>query len=128
MRDGSHGEASSRFFRLYVPRASTLYPDAATGEIQFGPVIRSAQGDEVRYGATPFGGSQVRLSAYRTGGGSRGNVGSNTLSVLKSSIPFVASDTNRRAAIGGVDPEGIENVKLRAAPFNADAQQGGYRG
>lgn len=88
--------------------------DSATGEIQFGPVIRSAQGDEVRYGATPFGGSQVRLSAYRTGGGPRGNVGSNTLTVLKSSIPFVASVTNRQPATGGVDPEGIENLKLRA--------------
>lgn len=87
--------------------------DSATGEIQFGPVIRSSSGDEVRYGATPFGGSQVRIPSYLNGGGPRGDVGSNTLSVLKSSIPYVASVTNRRRATGGVDPENIDNLKLR---------------
>jgi predicted phage baseplate assembly protein len=87
--------------------------DSATGEIQFGPIVRSSNGDEVRYGATPFGGSQVRLSSYLNGGGPRGNVGTNTLRVLKTSIPYIASVTNRRPAGGGVDPENIDALKMR---------------
>ena len=87
--------------------------DPAMGEIQFGPAIRSPSGEEVRHGAIPFAGSQIRLSSYRYGGGPRGNLGSDTLTVLKSSIPYVDLVTNRRPATGGVDPEDIENTKLR---------------
>jgi len=89
--------------------------DPASGEIQFGPVIRSPLGDEVRYGAVPVPGSQVRLSTYRHGGGPVGNVGHDTLTILKSSIPYVAAVTNRKPATGGLDPEDIENTKLRGS-------------
>ena len=87
--------------------------DPVSGEIQFGPAIRSPQGGDRRYGATPPDGVNVRLSSYRHGGGPMGNVGPGTLSELKSAIPFVDSITNRRVASGGVDPEDIENAKLR---------------
>src|SRR5205823_14268475 len=40
-------------------------------------------------------------------------VARNTISVLKSSIPYVSKVQNRRAAEGGVDGEGIENAKVR---------------
>jgi predicted phage baseplate assembly protein len=55
----------------------------------------------------------IQISAYRYGGGSRGNVGKNTLTVLKSSIPYIAAVTNRRAATGGLDQESVENAILR---------------
>ena len=42
-----------------------------------------------------------------------GNVAAGAISVLKSSIPYVASVENRRAARGGVDGEDIENAKVR---------------
>ena len=87
--------------------------DPAVGEIQFGPAIRSQTGEETRYGATPTRGSHIRLTAYRFGGGERGNLSRRTLTVLKSSIPYVASVTNRRAAIEGLDPENIESAKMR---------------
>ncbi len=87
--------------------------DPVTGEVQFGPAIRSPNGQEVQHGAIPPRGSQVRLTSYRYGGGPRGNVGRGTLTVLKTSIPYVASVTNRRPASGGVDPESVENAKLR---------------
>jgi predicted phage baseplate assembly protein len=87
--------------------------DPVTGEIAFGPAIRSPNGEERRYGATPPAGMQVRLSSYRYGGGPKGNVGPGALSTLKSSIPYVASVGNRRVASGGVDPESIESAKMR---------------
>ncbi|MDE2844099.1 MAG: putative baseplate assembly protein [Chloroflexota bacterium] len=87
--------------------------DPATGEILFGPSLRSPGGQEVRYGAVPFTGSQIRITSYRQGGGPQGNVGRDTLTVLKSSIPYVDSVTNRQQAIGGVDPEDVANTKLR---------------
>ncbi len=87
--------------------------DPVAGEILFGPVIRSPDGKETQYGAIPLKGSQVRLSSYRHGGGPMGNVGNGTLSVLKSSIPFIDTVTNLRPATGGADPETIDNAKLR---------------
>jgi predicted phage baseplate assembly protein len=55
----------------------------------------------------------VRVPVYHTGGGVRGNVTAHALSVLKSSIPYVARVDNRRAAVGGVDGEDIEAAKVR---------------
>ena len=87
--------------------------DPVSGEVRFGPAIRSPNGDNVRHGAVPPRGSRVRLTSYRHGAGPQGNVGRKTLRVLKSSIPYVASVTNRRSATGGVEPEDIENAKMR---------------
>ncbi|TMA10738.1 MAG: putative baseplate assembly protein, partial [Deltaproteobacteria bacterium] len=50
---------------------------------------------------------------YRLGGGVAGNVGANTLTVLKQSIAFVQNVTNPFAAQGGADPESIEEAKSR---------------
>ena len=43
-----------------------------------------------------------------------GNVGKGTITILKSSIPYLASVTNFDAARGGTDPETLESVKMRA--------------
>jgi predicted phage baseplate assembly protein len=87
--------------------------DAMAGEVAFGPAVRLADGTLKRYGAVPPKGARIRVPAYRTGGGRRGNVARGTLSVLKSSIPYVARVGNRRAAEGGVDGEDIESAKIR---------------
>jgi len=87
--------------------------DAVAGELALGPAVRQPDGGLRQYGRTPAKGARLRLRAYRTGGGRRGNVGRGTLSVLKSSIPYVDSVENRRPAVGGVDGEDIENAKLR---------------
>ena len=100
-------------FSQSSPEDKHFVCDPVAGEILFGPVIRSPDGKETQYGAIPPRGSQVRLSSYRHGGGPRGNVGNGTLSVLKSSIPFIDRVTNFRAATGGAEPESIENAKLR---------------
>lgn len=87
--------------------------DSISGEIIFGPRIRDAAGIERAYGMLPVRGSALRMTQYRTGGGIGGNVGADSLTVLKSSIPYVASVTNPYPGIGGLDAESIESAKER---------------
>ena len=88
--------------------------DSVSGEIQFGPSIRQPSGDERQYGKVPAAGRWIRFSSYRSGGGVIGNVGKGTITILKSSIPYLASVTNFEAAKGGTDVETLESAKLRA--------------
>jgi len=83
------------------------------GEIKFGPVMRQPNGEIKEFGKIPPNGRSIRFSAYHFGGGSKGNVGKSTITVLKSSIAYVDTVTNRRSAGGGVDAESIEHAKLR---------------
>ncbi|ROS21781.1 putative baseplate assembly protein [Cellulomonas sp. PhB150] len=87
--------------------------ESTTGEVRFGPAIRYPDGLVRQHGAIPADGAEVRVSAYRTGGGARGNVGARTLTSLRSGVPFVATVSNARAALGGVDPESVAEAKLR---------------
>lgn len=87
--------------------------DPTTGEIRFGPAIRQPDGLTRQFGAVPPKGARLRMTRYRTGGGTVGNVGPRTLTVLKSSIPFVSAVTNREGAFGGRDAETLEHVKMR---------------
>src|SRR2546421_4301071 len=87
--------------------------DAVSGEVQLGPGIREPDGVFRNYGAVPPKGSRLRLRSYLIGGGQKGNVARNTITVLKSSIPYVSKVQNRRAAEGGVDGEDIESAKVR---------------
>jgi Baseplate J-like protein len=87
--------------------------DAATGEISFGPSVRLPDGGVRDYGAVPPKGAIVRVRSYRTGGGRSGNVEPRAISVLRSSIPYVAAVYNRRTAAGGVDGETVEEARVR---------------
>jgi predicted phage baseplate assembly protein len=87
--------------------------DAVAGEISFGPAVREADGSVRGYGAVPPKGSRVKVDVYLTGGGRLGNLAPRTISVLKSSIPYVSRVENRRAMAGGVDGEDIEDAKVR---------------
>jgi len=88
--------------------------DSYTGEIQFGPRLRQPDGGEHQFGAVPPKGKLLRFTSYRCGGGIKGNVGEKTLTVLKTSIPYIAWVTNLEAAKGGLDAESIDSAKLRA--------------
>ncbi|MYX77219.1 putative baseplate assembly protein [Streptomyces sp. SID3915] len=88
--------------------------DATSGEFTFPPAVREADGTMRPYGAVPEKGAQLRVPRYRTGGGAAGNVARGAISVLRSSVPYVAGVGNREAARGGVDGESVENAKLRA--------------
>jgi len=87
--------------------------DATTGELWFPPAVREADGGLRRYGAVPPKGAAIRVPRYRTGGGRAGNVARGAISVLRSSVPYVAEVGNREAATGGVDAETVAEAKLR---------------
>lgn len=87
--------------------------DFASGVIRFGPQIRHSGREVVQHGAIPPPGARLSVTAYRYGGGATGNVGPGTISVLKSSIPWIARVENRSPARGGVDPESLHNAMLR---------------
>jgi len=87
--------------------------DAVAGEISFGPAIREPDGSVRGYGAVPPKGGRIKIDVYLTGGGRLGNLASRSISILKSSIPYVSRVENRRAMAGGVDGEEIENAKVR---------------
>lgn len=74
-------------------RHITLDPNS--GRVEFGPAVRERDGSIRYYGAVPAKGATVRVRAYRTGGGLRGNVARSTLKILRSAIPYVARVENR---------------------------------
>jgi hypothetical protein len=88
--------------------------DLARGEVRFGPAIRQPDGGWRCYGAVPASGAILRFTRYRHGGGAAGNVAARALSILRPSIPGVASVTNPNAASGGVDAETLAQARERA--------------
>ena len=103
------------------PEDRHVHLDPATGEISFGPAVRLADGSVRQYGAVPLKGVLFRASRYQTGGGRAGNVARETLTVLRTSVPYVTRVENREAARGGVDAETVEEAKTRA-PITLRAQ------
>jgi predicted phage baseplate assembly protein len=95
--------------------------DRTSGEVSFGPAVREPDGTLRRNGAVPGKGAHVRVPKYRTGGGARGNVARGAISVLRSSVPYVAQVENREAAAGGVDGETVESARRRG-PVQLRAQ------
>lgn len=87
--------------------------DRSGGTVEFGPMVRRPDGSTRQFGAIPAKDSRLRLSAYRIGGGRRGNVARGTIRVLKTSVPYVARVENRHPAIGGIDGETMPEVRLR---------------
>ncbi|MEV6780422.1 putative baseplate assembly protein [Streptomyces syringium] len=101
--DFAHSTATDRHITL----------DPTSGRVDFGPAVREQDGTLRLYGAVPPKGCPVRVRAYRTGGGRRGNVARGALRVLRSSLPHVARVHNRRPALGGVDGESVDNARVR---------------
>lgn len=87
--------------------------DPSAGEVQLGPAVRQEDGSLQHYGAVPAKGALLRLTGYRTGGGTRGNVAQGQVRVLKSSVPYVARVENRAPATGGAAAENLEDAKVR---------------
>jgi len=118
--------------------------DSLTGKVQFGPLIRepdslkrqtqirsriqqptrkelialnndvAAPQLEHQYGAIPPRGAEIRMVAYRTGGGRRGNVQSGSLRFLKSAVPYVARVENHNPGRNGADAETLDQAVLKA--------------
>ncbi|AFY47148.1 Baseplate J-like protein [Nostoc sp. PCC 7524] len=79
--------------------------DRQTGEIRFG----NGQAGMI----PPRGRNNIRLSFYRTGGGKQGNVTTQTISQLKTTIPYIDRVINLEAAGGGAQQETLERLKAR---------------
>ncbi|HEY9694193.1 MAG TPA: baseplate J/gp47 family protein [Oculatellaceae cyanobacterium] len=79
--------------------------DRQTGEIRFG----NGQAGMI----PPRGRNNIRLSFYRTGGGKQGNITSQTISQLKTTIPYIDRVINLEAAAGGAQQETLDRLKER---------------
>jgi predicted phage baseplate assembly protein len=89
--------------------------DLAHGRIRLGPELREPDGTLSRRGEIPAKGAVLRMSRYRHGGGHDGNVAAETVTVLRSALPGVASVINPRAALGGVDAQSLASARQRSA-------------
>ncbi|MFI9273048.1 putative baseplate assembly protein [Kitasatospora sp. NPDC052896] len=112
--DGWERWTAVEHFGDSAPTDRHVVIDATNGEFLFPPAVREPDGSLRAFGAVPPKGARLRVPHYRTGGGTGGNVARGTITVLRSSVPYVARVDNREAARGGVDGETVENAKLRA--------------
>ena len=89
--------------------------DDMDGTLSFGPSLLQPDGSVYRFGAVPPKNGVLRFTSYQYGGGVEGNVPRGAISVLKSSIPYIARVTNRERALGGRNAQSLEDGKLQAA-------------
>ena len=87
--------------------------DSTNGMVRFGPRVRYPDGTARQHGRIPRDGAFIAVTGYRHGGGARGNVGARTLTVMRSSVPFVSGVINLAPATGGVDAESVAEAKVR---------------
>ena len=80
--------------------------DRQSGKIQFG----DGQSGMI----PPRGRNNIRLIKYRTGGGFWGNTAAQTITELKTTIPYIDSAINPEAATGGTEQESLEHLKERS--------------
>ena len=80
--------------------------DRMTGEIRFGG---DGQGM-----APPMGRNNIRMARYQSGGGSQGNQAAETVTDLKTTVPYVDRVINHEPASGGADLESIAAVQESA--------------
>lgn len=110
---GAHTWVEVDDFAASAPDDRHVVWNGRSGEVRFGPVIRYPDGTVRQHGAVPPKGATVEVTGYRHGGGARGNVGPGTLTVLRTTIPYIDRVENLRAATGGVDGETVDNARLR---------------
>ncbi len=79
--------------------------DRQTGKIRFG----NGQAGMI----PPRGRNNIRLSFYRVGGGEQGNLVSQSVNQLKTTVPYIDRVVNLEAAAGGADQEKLERLKER---------------
>ncbi len=87
--------------------------DPMSGEIAFGPAVVQTDGSVYRFGTIPTQEATLRMRRYQFGGGVIGNVPARALSVMKSSIPYVARVTNHVAAAGGRNAQSLDDAILK---------------
>lgn len=111
--DGSHEWTEVDDFTRSGTQDRHFTWDSGSGTVRFGPRVRYPDGSVKQHGMIPRDGAQVAVTGYRHGGGARGNVGARTLSVLRTSVPYVRGVLNLTPASGGVDAETVGEAKER---------------
>src|SRR5262249_18812485 len=103
-------------FQVWANRGTLLY--SHSDDPHFGVQIDDS--DEARiifgdgtYGRIPPAGSTI-TATYLIGGWQEGNVGPNTITIVKSGVNVPATVTNPQAASGGSDRESIEHARVQA--------------
>lgn len=99
-------------------RNSMVYTlDHSTGTISFGDGVHgriprwlSSDGSNLEISDRP----NIQVTQYRWGGGSAGNAGSNTITSLVDTVPYVASVTNILPSELGADAESVKEAQSRA--------------
>lgn len=109
---------ASRTQRLGRTNAGQISPERNGANANLPPLLpaqeaTAAGGIERQYGLVPPRGSQIRMLAYRTGGGKKGNVQRGTLRIVKSAVPYVASVVNHNLARNGEDAESLEQAIMK---------------
>ncbi len=87
--------------------------DSLDGTLTLGPALLQPDGTVYRFGAVPEKNSELIFSRYQYGGGVAGNVPRGAISVLKTSIPYVARVLNLVAASGGRNAQSVDDARLR---------------
>ncbi len=98
---------SDKFSRHYML-------DTAHGEVIFGPSVRQPDGSTVQYGRIPESGHHIRVSDYRYGGGTRGNMPPNSVNIMNAALAYVSRASNLNRTLGGRDQESLEELIQRA--------------
>jgi predicted phage baseplate assembly protein len=111
--DGAEDWTEVDDFTESGPRDHHFVWDSSTGVVTFGPRVRYADGSVVQRGSVPRDGAEILTTSYRHGGGATGNVGAGTLTVMRTTVPFVERVANLRPATGGVDAETVDDAKQR---------------
>ncbi len=88
------------------PRSRHYLRSPINGQIHFGDGSKGMM--------PPEGRNNVVARRYQVGGGTRGNVNANSLTVLTRSIAYLEKVTNHLPAAGGANPETVEEAKTRA--------------
>jgi predicted phage baseplate assembly protein len=90
--------------------------DHTTGLVQFGDGTNGAIPRWLSGNGTNRDDADVvniKAASFRWGGGAAGNGGANTISALRSAIPFVTGVTNLRPSWGGADEESVAAAQVR---------------
>lgn len=93
-------------FDFSTPASRHYILDHTTGELAFG--------DGVRGQVPPQGKRNIRAAAYRSGGGTAGNVGAGVLDALQTAIPGIARVQNLMGAVGGMAADAPSDLIGRA--------------
>lgn len=79
--------------------------DRQSGAVTFGDLVHGM--------IPPAGKDNIKCAYYSYGGGSVGNVPENTVTKLRTALPYIAGVTNPIKAFGGYDQEVLERAKQR---------------